>query len=1441
MQSRVAGGGGVRGVRFVMGTQPGLTFATPGKRCGLTLATAGWLCGLTLAALAALVEVATSCGLACAQAEPGAREVPAALAPWTNWVLAQHDARLCPVRFDLALCVWPGRLTLELDDRGGRFALEVQVDRRSVVPLPGGRGRWPVAVRADGKPAAVVAYDPVIVEEQLAQPSQVSAPDAVPDTPALVLEPGSHRIEGRFGWQRLPESLPVPELYGLLSLEVRGQRVARPKRDAAGLWLQGQSEPEEQAQLDLIVQRKIQDGIPLLVETRIRIRAAGQAREVDLGPVLLEGSVPMWVRSDLPVRLDVNGALRLQARAGSFLVTILSRLTKPATRLVHAARPAPWPSEEAWVFQADEALRQVQLSGARSVDALRLDLDPDWRGLPAFLLASGEALEIATTRRGDPDPIPNQLNLKRTLWLDQDGRGYTVHDQLQGELHSGFRLELRGFDLGRVASRGQDLLITRTSDKAAAGVELRDSALDVSADWRADSALGELPAVAWSEDVRSLGVSLRMPPGYALFSVSGVDRVDRSWLQDWDLLGFFFVLLLALGTGRVAGIAFGVVGFLALGISYHEPDAPVGVWIALLVLVALLRVIPEGRTRSAARGFFWAAWLVFAVQILPFATRSLREAIYPQLGDHDVSSAPALGTVAPEPPQEAISADAQEAKGGAVPAAAPISPAALGERSPGEAGIAARIAARKDLRQNYAIASSSAAKTAPDPDAIVQTGPGLPDWAWRNWELSWSGPVQRDHRFELWIMPPRLTRSLAVLRVLLCALLAYGLLRAGGGRAPRSRRPPPAAAGAAGLILLLWAAPSRAQFPDKPLLEELRARLSRPPACRPNCVAVAELELRVGAQGLALSGEVHAQDRSSVRLPGPSAVWVPDSVRIDGAEAQLLVLRDGFLHVRVTPGVHKLEASGPLPPQDALTLRLGDAPAQVRVHSEGYEVLGVREDGTADDSLELKRTFRQPGDVQKPDERVSLPPWFSVTRELDLALSYRVHTTLQRETPIGSAIVAHLPLLPGESVNDARLQVKDGEIFATLGPDEQELRFDSTLAAKPELTLVASESGAYAERWRVRCGSLYRCATEPLVPVARVENGSAVASFRPWPGEKLRVQIARPKPAAGQSTTVDSARFQLQPGVRQTDATLLLDIRTSRGGAHSVQLPEGARVRTLSVDGAPRPVHSSDRKLSFSLLPGAAKIAIALELPVGASPLFEVPKVRIDTPVVNARVLVKLPPDRWLLWLRGPNWGPAILFWGYLAFALLLGALLARTGLTPLRLVEWLLLAIGLTQVDAIEALAVIAFFFLFGYRERTRDLPPLRHNFFQLGLALATFVAAGSLFDAVQHGLLMQPSMQVAGAGWNGDQLEWYVDRTGGALPTPSLLSVPIWVYRALMLLWSLWLASRLLRWLPWAFRAFIAGGAWKRGPKRPAPPPWSPPGPPAPPAPPPAAAPSA
>jgi hypothetical protein len=47
--------------------------------------------------------------------------------------------------------------------------------------------------------------------------------------------------------------------------------------------------------------------------------------------------------------------------------------------------------------------------------------------------------------------------------------------------------------------------------------------------------------------------------------------------------------------------------------------------------------------------------------------------------------------------------------------------------------------------------------------------------------------------------------------------------------------------------------------------------------------------------------------------------------------------------------------------------------------------------------------------------------------------------------------------------------------------------------------------------------------------------------------------------------------------------------------------------------------------------------------------------------------------------------------------------------------------------------------------------------------------------------------------------------------MPTPWVLSLPMWVWRVLMLAWALWLALRVLSWGRWSWACFTEGGLFR------------------------------
>jgi hypothetical protein len=198
----------------------------------------------------------------------------------------------------------------------------------------------------------------------------------------------------------------------------------------------------------------------------------------------------------------------------------------------------------------------------------------------------------------------------------------------------------------------------------------------------------------------------------------------------------------------------------------------------------------------------------------------------------------------------------------------------------------------------------------------------------------------------------------------------------------------------------------------------------------------------------------------------------------------------------------------------------------------------------------------------------------------------------------------------------------------------------------------------------------------------------------------------------------------------------------------------------------------------------------------------------------NIDTRIEAPGDRWILWTSGPLRGPAVRFWAILASSLLAAWVLGRMADSPLRTIEWMLLAIGLTQIPLPAALVVVAWLFFLRWRGSGSflRLPAWVHNLLQVFLVGLTAVTLVIFIWIVAEGLLGSPEMFISGNGSYRTMLRWHQARCDRLLPQPGCLSVSIWWYRFLMLLWALWLAASLIRWLVWAWRQFCSGSAFRK-----------------------------
>jgi len=1404
-----------------------------------------------------------------------APSVPSALAPWVPWVLADQDRRACSLASDATqVCAWPGRLALDLRDNGGRFTQHWVLAVEDWLPLPGDAASWPLEVSADGQAVVVVEHG---------------------GRPSVRLPAGEHTLSGRFVWPRRPDGLALPLETGMVELRLNGAVVARPRLDASGrLWL-GTGVVRERLlddpdRLSLEVIRRIDDAIPLRVTTRLMLDVSGRTREVSLGPVMLPGGIPLRIESRLPARLDDAGLLQVQLRPGRWELTLEAHHPGPVSALRLAGHPVPWPEQEVWAFAARPDLRQVEVMGAEAVDPRQTRLPRDWQRLPAYLMRSGSTLTLEQLRRGSANA--DRLGLKRDLWLDFAADGFSLRDHITGSLEQSWRLDVDpALTLGQVRVGGEPRFITALAlddGPARVGVELRQGRLDLLADARFDRALRgltvRLPASGWALQFDTIYTRLHLPPGWDLLAVQGVDNLPDSWLGRWSLLDLFLVLIIAFAIGRLWGWHWGAVAFLTLALIWQEPGAPRLVWLHVLVAAALLRALPADparralvRLRSLVSLYYRAALLALAIIALPFLVAEMRDGLFPQLDKRGSLARHGLGAglaLRDEPRATTPQAGASAAS------------------SVGRAGEAARyksMPSRLEPDSVFGANRTSIAKPLPtmDPGALVQTGAGVPDWQWRSFELSWTGPVAPDHQVRLWLLPPVVALLVAVARVALVLLLGLRLAgwpRSSAPPSPRHQSPPhqsqvamavPAWLLAVALITppsLGYAqaetqSPSAAQvrtqpeaaatavrgnpkpgldatwdatghatgFPPAALLAELKRRLLEPPDCLPRCAEIAHLVLDASATELRLLLAVDAAEAVALPVPGAVDGWRALRLELDGAPLDSM-RRDaeGRLLAPVPAGRHRLMLSGPLPRVAQVELPLPLRPRLVIANiAPPWQLDGVDEAGQAADQLRLLRQASTIGDgsgsvsasafAETPSgdsgqPQMQFPPLLRVTRLLRLGLDWTVVTRVERLSPSGSPVTLRVPLIAGEAVISADRQVADDGVLVSLPPGRGKTGWRSTLQPTDRLRLVANDDPRLTERWQVEVSPLWHLSSSGVPPVHNLSAADRwLPSWRPWPGEELELDLSRPAGVPGPTLTLDRSEYALSPGRRASEATLSLMLRSSQGGRHRIQLPDGAELIRFVIDGQSRPLALQGKALDLPLIPGSQRIELRWREPSGLATLYRPATLDLGTPGVNAETEVRLGRDRWVLWTHGPGIGPAVQFWGLLLVMTLIAALLAQLRLTPLGFVDWLLLGIGLSQVGVWIAALVALWLFALGLRRRLdEDEPAWRFNLAQVGLVLLTLAALLALLVAVQQGLLGSPEMQIAGNGSSAGNLIWYLDRSGPETLAVSVVSVSIWVYRALMLAWALWLALRLLSWLRWGWEGFAEPTLWRELPSK-------------------------
>lgn len=1438
--------------------------------------------------------------------------LPNLLKDWQGWVLEDAAQQFCPRALDSehTECIWPGELTLAATDKGAEFKLAVDVFAPNWVDLPGGPGFWPIEVKLGSNWIPVRQSD---------------------ERPQVYLPKGRHLLTGRFSWASLPRILAVPEALGIVHLSLNGKPVEQPSLEAAGsLWLAEQAAGEEAQSdsLSLKVFRKLSDGIPLVLTSRLELEVSGAEREVVLGPWLLAGFTPRAFSSDLPAKLEANGALRVQIKPGQWTLILTAHSLNPQPSLTLPAASEDWPGQEVWSFEAAPRLRTVQVSGGASLDPSQTTMPEEWRTLPAYLLEPGQGLVLEELFRGNPNPAKDELRLVRSVWLDFSGAGLTFSDSITGSMKQSDRLDLaKPFELLKADVNGKAQVVTQVLE-GSAGVELREAHLQLEGQGRLPMAR-ELPVSAWAAEMSAVSWQLALPPGWSLFYARGADSASGAWVTLWGLFDIFIVLIIVIALGKIVRPWVGALAFVCLLITYQRSGAAVFSWLNLAAVLALLPWVSGAFARWLKR-YAWLSFASLLLVLLSFSITHVRYALYPQLeGSTDrrggllegvfgggavfqnISQAKTettkahmaslktalqsyrldnltyptteqgLQALVTKPTSEpvprkwradgymeripldpwdrpyfytmpgaghpfdivSLGADGQPGGEGAdadisywdgpVPAvqSAPMAMAKVDSieaedmgRFPDNSrneevvvtGMRASLQRVAEVkRKSYDLPSASQQI---DPSQQTQTGPGKPSWQHATVYLNWSGPVTAEQTTRLYWVPPWINRPGFLLAAFLPWLLAFALWQASG----LLRLPTPKLSGnrALGLMLLALAvslggaAPDsladeavptsslRSTEPSPELLKELKTRLLKAPLCLPDCVSIEAVSLQVKDDNLRLELVLHALAPSIYALPASQTSWWPQLALLNGERASLRQA-DDELQLALLPGRQSLVLQGNLAGRNALPLAFGLNINNLKTELSGWSLSGEPTAAAASDTLQLSRAQSASSHADKRLTPAPMAPFVRIERTLQLGLEWAIETQVTRIAPVSGPIHLEVPLLSGEAPLGAQPNAQ-GLMSVNLANDETSFSWTSRLKIVPQLNLTAPEQPSWVEEWQLEAAPQWHIQAEGVPQL-----GSNLAPrWQPWPAEQLRIRVGKPPAIKGNNLTLQTVELSQNVGQKAQDVTLSLSILSNQGQDFLLTLPADAKLNSVTRDGGELPPIMQDGRVKLPVKPGSQVFAVqwqhsqALPLRLSTAPLD------LGAPARNISLRVNLPQDRWILLLGGPQMGPALLFWGVLCVVLGLAWALGRSGLAHLKSYEWVLLSLGVATQNLSVLVILAAWFAALRWRGGQSGWAGGGYKALQVGLVCLSLLALGLLLGGIPQGLLSTPDMHIVPASYGG--LAWYSDYTAGPLPEAWVVSVPMWVYRVSMLLWSLWIAFALMRWLKWGWQQLNAGGFW-------------------------------
>ncbi len=1323
-------------------------------------------------------------------------QVPAPLQPWISWVLETEQYIDCTPHFQSPkqkICFWIGQVKLNLDPGFLQFRFDVDAKIDGWMPLPGTDKLWPQELKIGGNRAPVVSRN---------------------GFPFVWVKRGKQTVLGVIRWQEFPQNIPLPPSYGMLDLRIDKALEGKAYIGAENrLWLVRENVRQglETDGLQLKVFRKLTDSEPRQLETLLRLEVSGTDREATLGKLQLTGWELLDFDAPLPARIEDDGAMRIQLRPGKWVLHAKFRqLNQNELFLPEPQIELGWPEQEVWVVESRLPLRSAEIEG-EAIDPQQTLLPEKWKSLPAYKLSRDAGLKLKALPGSNSAQAVNRIEQNTTAWLAFDAQRWVWRDHLSGRIEQGWRMEQKApFVLGHAKINQQPQLITQLTGNGQRGVEARYQQLDMEAvstlpleksGWKL-----RIPASSWADNghLDRVNTQLNLPPGWWPLAVLGTDSSQGSWLDRWTLWDVFLGLLIVAAFWRLEGWMLGLASFFGLAFGYHESGAPVWIWLAILLPLALLRVVDRNPWKKWLTVWRWAAFVTIAGVMLSYAIDQLRMTVYPQLEQPYVS-------------QGDMFAEDLEMS-------APMSRVV-------DAMSSAESRDTQSSKSRPVGGGSWQALNAPLP-----TGPGIPRWQWKSVQLTWTGGVSAEQAADLLLLTPMQARFARAIHLGLLAVMLVALV--GRRHPPQPSEPSSIAAddvraGAAKLAAISMLAimatglclsgESRAEgFPSDEMLSELRGRLTEGPDCIPTCADLNSAEVVLDGYSLTISMEMSVLAKVAVPIPAKVGYWVPQHVFVDGREVKFATVlpaggvaveaaaagSNGVWSIEFEPGIHEVVLEGSVRERDQFKLLFPLPAKRFNAKIDDWVMSGASLTELHGSELNFERTSIS---IRNEESRQTLfqeaaPAFVRIEREIELDINWHIRTRVIRMAPKRGAITLSVPLLAGERILSGDAVNEDGLATFTLSDMAQQLEWESNLGPVKRIDLTAPINAPWVEHWAVRISPHWRLQYTGVSPYELVSEGQWFPRWQPRPGDSVVLQISQPLVLDGQMLTVDAVDMHQEVGSRSQQMSMMLQLRSAKSQRYSFPLPPNSTLQSIQLNGDMQPFRQDDGLVDVVVGYGQQSLNVVWTTPLEESNWqLMTPSIQLPGAAANISMTTSLPTSVWPIWVQGPAHGPAILFWGVLGVTLVVALALGGHEGNPLGRGSWCLLALGATLGWVQGLIILVVWFYSLQYRSQIiGSAGKWARRGYQVWLVLLTIMAVGWILASIPQGLVGQPMDYVAGNGSSMWWLRWFEDSANGALPATRVVIVPVMAYRIAVLLWSLWLAFAMLRWLQWGWLKF-------------------------------------